>query len=213
MRLLCSADHTSTCVQAELGEPDGPFEALGADRATAGQARARSAGHLFDEIAIDYLSAAGAHLVAGGLRVDEVHVDAIVRGTVNGVSFWVNAHGVLDREGNQPGLQRTDTVLKAIGTAYILGQKIDRLPIILITSHLPAHGSAAARQLAAVGSLFFDVVATTGDLRGLQRLHTHFGDRPPVKPAAGVWIASAPRRRAHAHVQMSFATDSGDVDA
>ncbi|MDO8392466.1 MAG: hypothetical protein Q7V57_18485 [Actinomycetota bacterium] len=198
---------------------DEPFEDLApSERAAAGQARARREGNEFDQLAFEYVKGAGATIAATGLRIDgQVTVDARLVGA-NGQSFWMLGHGNLDDTGDKPGLQRTDTVLKTIGAAYILSRKLDRLPVLLVTSHLPKPTSAAGRQLSAAASLFFDVIATTGDLEGFHRLQNHFCVAPPVAPLNAPWMTSGDRprstspKRTRPVGQMSL-TSEGDDDA
>ena len=197
----------------------GPFEDLApSERAAAGQARARREGNEFDQLAFEYVKSAGATIAATGLRIEgQVTVDARLVGA-NGKSFWMLGHGNLDDIGDKPGLQRTDTVLKTIGAAYILSRKVDHLPVLLVTSHLPKPTSAAGRQLSAAADLFFDVIATTGDLDGFHRLQSHFGDSRPVAPSTAPWMISGDRPRsntpkgARSVGQMSLTTE-GDDDA
>ena len=47
----------------------------------------------------------------------------------------------------RPGLNRTDTLWKALGKAAVLREIDEKTPLVLLTTDAPAHGSAGAQAL------------------------------------------------------------------
>ena len=162
------------------------------------QSRAWREGTLYDDIALAHLAAAGAEVERGRHKIEHYPVDARIA-TPNGGRYLVAAHGNIDEDGSQPGLQRVDTVAKVVQRAVMLHAK-GALPLIVVTSHLPKPQSAAAHHLADLHSLLgpwlIDVVATTGDLAGFHRLRRLFGDLPrPRQPEPAPWWHADPQLR------------------
>lgn len=87
----------------------------------------------------------------------------------DGTVVWFEYKGSI--QGNRPGLRRTDTVKKAIANGALLRALDDPCPYVVITSHLPGGGSAAAMLDAATALGYLaDVVclydpAATGRLK------------------------------------------------
>ena len=181
-----------------------PYESL-PDVAAPFQGRGPREGAEFDEIALGYLEQAGATILQRGGKVVGVSIDAVVRGR-NGKVFCVLAHGNID-DGKRPGLRRTDTVRKAGDTAFLLAEDPHSPPLLVLTSHLPVHGGRsrqAALLLSRHRRVIFDVVATTGDLAGFQRLVRYLTARPaPSRPEPAAW-----RYLPHEQLQLG-----GDPDA
>lgn len=181
-----------TTLSVLAGDPgDGPYEDLAlTGTAAEGQARARREGADFDELAIDYVRSAGGEIVRRRHLIDVVGVDATVRGP-NRNEFWVLAHGNVDVDSHSklPGFRRTDTIRKAASSAVLLGEELDRRPILVVTSHLPTRRDhAAARWLERFRAVFFDVVAVYGDLAGFHRLQHYFTAEPaPSAPLPAPW--------------------------
>jgi Holliday junction resolvase-like predicted endonuclease len=69
---------------------------------------------------------------------------------------WVECKGSWESP-TVNGLERTDTLKKAIGVAAVLRHAPDRRPYWLICSHLPRIGSAGEVWLATVRDLFDEV--------------------------------------------------------
>ncbi|HEV2368758.1 MAG TPA: hypothetical protein VGR90_02720 [Acidimicrobiales bacterium] len=114
----------------------------------------------------------------------------------NGRRFLVLARGTQD-DTKTAGLRRLDTVQKLgfVATHLSLEQ---RLPILVVTSHLPSRGSTAGIQLAKLGPFVADVIATTGDFRGYRRLLALLRDRSEG-------TGQAPWRDAVASKQLTLA--------
>jgi hypothetical protein len=131
----------------------------------------------FSAAAIHYLQAAGAEVVGRRRTVDHVDVAATVIGK-NGDEYLVLAHGTFD-DGPQAGLRRTDTLKKAGFDARLLKDRDPARRVIIVTSNLPT-GPRSGPLLDYVRG-FAEVISTSGDLRGLHRLHHHFGGPVPVE--------------------------------
>ena len=163
-----------------------PYEDV-APGATDFQARASRAGAEFDHEALELVEEAGGVVVRRHLRVEGHPLDALVRGR-SGAVFLVAAHGTPDRTSrSQAGLRRTDTVLKVGCRAQLLRAGGQAPPLVVVTSHLPAPGSEAARLLAELGPAIHEVVATVGDYAGFRRLARLLGPEPPAEPPAAPW--------------------------
>ena len=145
-----------------------PFEDLGAGHDF--QGRARREGSEFKVAALEYLETAGCEVLQGGHHVARYSVDGLVR-VASGERLLVAAHGVFD-DGPQAGLRRTDTVHKLGHRAHALRRR-NAARLVVVTSHLPEPGSAAAHYVADLhedlGDWLVDVIATAGDFIGFQR--------------------------------------------
>jgi len=81
------------------------------------------------------------------------------------ISLFFEAAGTNEQfpESNRPGLERTDTVRKIIGTAYLV-HKYTGIPLIILTSHLPNPNSASEKMLKSVlGDIIYDVISIRED--------------------------------------------------
>ena len=179
-------------VTSAASAPEPPFEDL--DPAAGNfQGRAKREGTEFKVAALEYLEAAGCEVLTGGHHVAAYPVDGLVR-TPNGQRLLVAAHGVFD-DGPQAGLRRTDTVHKLGHRAHALHRR-SAARLVVVTSHLPEPGTAAARYLADLhqdlGDWLVDVLATTGDFVGLARF-TRWATVPLlVPPAPAPWWSPVP---------------------
>ena len=151
----------------------GLWESEDVARASDFQARAGAAGADFKLKAIARLQEAGGRVVCRRHHRCGFSVDAEVAGA-NGQRFLVLARGTQD-DTKTAGLRRIDTVQKVGFVATHLSVE-QRLPILIMTSHLPPRSSTAGNQLAKLGPYVADVIATTGDFRGYQRLLTLLQD-------------------------------------
>ena len=88
------------------------------------------------------------------LRNTGVEVDQIVTNQ-NGQNIFFEFKG--SSKPPRPGLQRTDTVKKAICNAFLL-DKLGLGPYILITSHKPNAGTSSAHMMALAEDVLFDVI-------------------------------------------------------
>ena len=75
----------------------------------------------------------------------------------------------------RPGLKRTDTLWKALGKALVLSSVQPNVPLVLITTDLPARasaGDAALQQVTGPGQAIADVVEMS-DAKALARLQRY----------------------------------------
>ncbi len=158
------------------------------------QARASAAGADFKQIAKEWVEQAGGAIEADRMMVGVHPADALVRGR-NGSRYLLLARGTPDG-GPKAGLRRTDTVLKMGCRAVLIARRTD-LPILVVTSHLPAPTSRSGQILADLHADICDVVAIEGDLGGFQRLRQYFTDVPrPTNPLPAPWRSG--------HLQVSL---------
>lgn len=162
---------------AELFEGDIP------NPAQAGQARARAASEEFKPQAHKWMQEAGAKIVRGRHKVGSYEVEAEIVGP-NRRRLLVLVHGVPD-DGQRAGLRRTDTIKKA-GFDAIMIRRLQNLPVLLITSHLPETGVAKS-MLADCSDDIFDLFATNGDFAGFRRLKRYLHEDPHQGPLPAPW--------------------------
>jgi hypothetical protein len=154
------------------------------------QSRARREGTEFDALALEYLENADARVVKGRHFRHHYPVDAEIKAPT-GQRFLVLAHGNIGDSSSRPGLQRTDTFAKVAHRVVGLSWH-NEPPVLVITSHLPLPRSTCAHQLADlhrnVGGALADVVATTADMAGFQRISQLFrGEALPPSLRTAPW--------------------------
>ena len=111
------------------------------------QASAGIQGRQFAEQCDTLLGHLGYQLRGRRLLTDlgvEIDQEAVGPG---GTVVWFEYKGSV--QGNRPGLRRTDTVKKAVANGALLRALDEPSPYVVITSHLPAGGAAAAMLRAA----------------------------------------------------------------
>lgn len=116
------------------------------------QAMAGQQGRVFEDACRTLLMAQGHHVSDKPLRVANlgIEIDAEVD-TRGGSTVWAEFKG--SWQGTRPGLQRTDTVKKALANAFLVATAPNGYPsFIILTSHLPAPGSSGDRMLAAAAA-------------------------------------------------------------
>lgn len=111
--------------------------------------------------------AEGEELESVGIKVELVYMNKA------DVSFFIEVSGTEEEDptGQQPGLERSDSVKKIICNAF-LAQKTTGSPTLVMTSHLPAPESAPAKMMNAAGrEVIFDVICINkaADLDRLRR--------------------------------------------
>jgi hypothetical protein len=127
------------------------------------QREASEQGKEFEAFCETWLKIQGHEIVARNWvhPIARVEIDRVTAHHEHG-TLWIECKGSwLSPTGN--GLQRPDTLLKAIGTAAILRELHERRPYWLLCSHLPRPGSAGAVKLRAVSSLFDRVIELGGE--------------------------------------------------
>ena len=106
------------------------------------QASAGIQGRQFAEQCDQLLRHYGFELHGRWLRGDlGVEIDRVAT-SPTGSTIWFEFKGSV--QGARPGLRRTDTLKKAIANGALLQADPERAPFVVLTSHLPDKGSAAA---------------------------------------------------------------------
>ena len=115
------------------------------------QRLASEQGREFRDLCLKALSRAGFNEVHTEQTFSDVGITLdIIANNANGIALAIECKGSM--MGSRPGCKRTDTVLKAIGEAYLLSvSDVANLfpPMLLMTSHV-ADGGAARAMLGAV---------------------------------------------------------------
>lgn len=103
-----------------------------------------------------------------GFVLNELGVEIDRVGMREGRTVWFEYKGSV--RGRRPGLRRTDTLKKAIANGALLVALEERVPYVLLTSHLPERGSGLAMLGTARRLGFFTDVICAYDPAELQRL-------------------------------------------
>lgn len=156
------------------------------------QARATQVGKPFQAIAREVLEASGFEIVGEnrkipktGATVSFVAIDADER------PWYFDVTGAFTTM--RGGLLRADSVWKCLGRTHVLQNKVngpmqegEKIPIVLLTSHLPKRGSEGDLALRAAGpAAFFDAVEMLSP-DDAQRL-AHYASGGVTVPQAGFW--------------------------
>ena len=97
-----------------------------------------------------------------------VEVDCVAT-SPGGNAIWFEFKGSV--QGARPGLLRTDTLKKAIANGALLAGEPMRCPFIVLTSHLPVVGAAAAMRQPALRLKYLDDVICIYSPADTPRLH------------------------------------------
>jgi len=97
-----------------------------------------------------------------GIEIDQVCKNS------RGADVWFEYKGSF--QGARPGLLRTDTVKKAIANGALLRHVVPHPPFVVLTSHMPKTGSAAAMLFVAVELGYLHDVICVNDPTDVQRL-------------------------------------------
>lgn len=171
------------------------------------QARSSAQGRLVQEIASEVLRSAGFDFVEERyrLRVLGVEVNLVVRDTLGGKWFCevTGAYG-----SQRPGLERTDTVRKIIGSAQLLA-RWRFTPFLVLTTHRPRIGSQAYQMLKACGpEAIFDVIVIS-EKADWARLATYAEQGIAAGPLPGWWE----KDELTAHVRPPYEARSSGLPA
>lgn len=121
------------------------------------QAAASRQGSGFEQAVSVLLQIEGWTIDAHRWRHPEVDVEIdFVATSPQGEQWWIECKGSWESRSN--GLERTDTLKKAIGSAAILRLLDNRRPYMVITSHMPRLGSSGDRWLQLSIETYFDAV-------------------------------------------------------
>lgn len=159
---------------------------VGADQSF--QARSAQQGKLVHEVARDVLESAGFTIEAEGYEIVSLGVEVnLVLRDLQGNRWFCEVTGAY--KSRRPGLVRTDTVRKVLGTAHLLAVGGFR-PFIVLTTNLPSEGSRGDRMLRRVGpNELFDVAVVTSR-PDRARLRRYAKQGPGAGPAPGWWSVS-----------------------
>lgn len=149
-------------------EPESKTVSAAGARPSSFQASAGIQGRQFAEQCDTLLRHLGFEL-EGRLLLTEVGVE-IDQAAVgpNGRRVWLEYKGSV--QGRRPGLRRTDTVKKAVANGALLRDLADPAPYVVITSHLPESGAAAAMLDAALRLEYLSDVVCLYDPAATARL-------------------------------------------
>jgi len=138
---------------------------------TAGfQSAAGEQGRQFTEQCNTLLAGLGYEL-HGPVRLHEVGVEIDQHATSpNGARVWFEYKGSI--QGSRPGLRRTDTLKKAIANGALLAGVDERVPYVVLTSHLPVDGSGLAMMNTALRLGLVDDIICVYDPTQTGRLKT-----------------------------------------
>jgi DNA modification methylase len=172
------------------GSPVTTIEVPPLDDADSFQARATKEGKAAQAIAHKVLEDAGfrithrnSKLRGTGVVMNFIAVDADER------PWYFDVTGAFTT--TRGGLLRTGSVWKCLGRAHVVQNKlnagrVEKTPLVFLTSHLPARGSEGDIALRAAGpDAFFDAVAILSD-DGRQRLAAYASGSCP-RPLPGFW--------------------------
>lgn len=121
------------------------------------QAASSRQGAGFEQAVETLLKIDGWTIDAHRWRHPEVDVEIdFVATDPTGEQWWIECKGSWEAKSN--GLERTDTLKKAIGSAAILRLLEDRKRYMVITSHMPRLGSSGDRWLQLSIETYFDAV-------------------------------------------------------
>lgn len=159
-----------------------------ADDGPSFQARSAEQGRLFHEVARDVLESSGFSIEAEGYEILSlgVEVNLVLRDAL-GNRWFCEVTGAY--RSRRPGLVRTDTVRKVLGTAHLLALGGFR-PFIVLTTNLPSEESRGERMLRRAGpNELFDVLVV-GSRPDRARLRRYAKHGPASGPAPGWWSVS-----------------------
>lgn len=179
-----------------------PFEERTLKSRTNFQSRAPRSGADFKAMALARTREAGAELERSRFDIDGLPVDALIRGP-NGRRFLFLARGTPDEQ-KQSGLKRTDTVEK-LGFMTMQLARRQELPVVVMTSDIPARKTKAGLYLACLSDDVWDVIGYRGDLRGFRRLQQH------LNGPADARVPDAPWRRVLEPAEPQLFPVAGDA--
>ncbi|MCU1453301.1 MAG: modification methylase [Acidimicrobiales bacterium] len=175
----------STPPQAEVPASDQ------AESASDFQRRASLEGKAAQALAEQVLTEAGFTIIDRNHRLRGLGMTMNFRAVDQAEDLWLfDVSGAFSS--TRGGLRRTDTMWKALGRAHVLArnQAFARIPLVLLTSHLPHPSTDGERAMHAAGpNAFFDAIAMLeaddfGRLRSYASGGFGGGRRAPV---AGFW--------------------------
>jgi DNA modification methylase len=162
---------------------------IGADDRSA-ERSARAVGKAAPKLAEEVLEAAGFTITARNQRVARTGVAvSLVATDAGGLPWYFDVAGPFTS--HRGGLQRTEVVWRALGRAAALAgvrsPDGDRVPVVLVASHLPRRSSEGDTAVRAAGpGVVFDAVDLLSD-DGRERLAAYGGGGHHGRPLPGFW--------------------------
>lgn len=149
------------------------------------QARSSREGRIVREFAQDALAEAGFSLTSAQFEIATTGVEVDVAADDRAGNRWycevTGAYG-----SRRPGLERTDTVRKLLGSGYLLADW-NIGPFLVITTDLPKPGSRGDIWLRHAGPrIVFDIIVL-GQSADLRRLEYYAEHGPGAGPLPGWW--------------------------
>ncbi len=163
------------------------------------QSRATREGKAAQKLAEQVLTEAGFRIAERNYRVRKTGVTvAFVASDLDHSTWFFDVPGAFTS--HRGGLLRTDTVWKSLGRAYALRDSLGqhgagKVPLVLLTSHLPKRPSEGDTALRAAGpDAFFDAIEMLSS-DGLERLERYAKGGFTDDPQPGFWTANDLARR------------------
>ncbi len=150
------------------------------------QGRATREGKAAQKLAEQVLTEAGFTIEEQNRRIRKTGVTVnFVATDGDGDPWYFDVSGAFTT--HRGGLLRTDTVWKSLGRAYALKDKLDGVPLVFLTSHLPRRPSEGDTALRSAGpKAFFDAIEMLSD-DGRDRLARYAKGGCRQAPLAGFW--------------------------
>ena len=149
------------------------------------QARAVREGKKVQDLARAALESAGFEIVKVNPRIPAVGIqyNFLVENQV-GRRWYVDVSGAFTTV--RPGLQRTDTLWKALGRAHVLRMARLETPLLILTSNLPKPRSEGWKALKAVSpESVFDAIEIFNEWDNMRL--AHYGQGTESRPIEGYW--------------------------
>lgn len=144
------------------------------------QKRATEEGHRAKEIAERLLEASGFLITRRQYRLGNgVEVNFLAHDQ-HGDPWMFDVSGAFTS--SRPGLQRTDTLWKALGKAAVIKATDQGIPLVLLTTDLPARGSAGYLALRATRGLTYHDALEMFSPEGQDRLWRYASGENRTKP-------------------------------
>ena len=149
------------------------------------QARAVREGKKVQDLARGALEAAGFTIVKTKPRIPAVGIQYnFLVENQQGKRWYVDVSGAFTTV--RPGLQRTDTLWKALGRAHVLRMARLDTPLLILTSNLPKPRSEGWKALKAVSpQSVFDAIEIFNEWDNVRL--AHYGREAGVRPIEGYW--------------------------
>jgi hypothetical protein len=150
------------------------------------QARSSREGRIVREFAQDALAEAGFSLTSAQFEIATTGVEVDIAADDRLGNRWfcevTGAYG-----SRRPGLQRTDTVRKLLGSAYLLADWNIR-PFLVVTTDLPKPGSRGDIWVRHAGPRIVYDIIVLGRAVDLRRIERYAEDGPGIGPLPGWWL-------------------------